>query len=353
MTSPAQSPARDGYDVVVVGGGAAGLSGALTLARAGRSVLVVDAGAPRNAPADGVHNYLGREGMPPLELVAQGRREVEGYGGEVLAGTATGVDLLASDPDDADDPDGFRFRVRLDDGRSVRARRLLVTTGLVDALPDIPGLAERWGRDVLHCPFCHGREAVGRRIGILGTTAAAMHQALMWRSWVEDVTLLRSPALELSDEQAEQLAARGIAVVDGDVAEVEVADDAMSGVRLADGRVVPLQALVVFAPVSADGDGRAGVLSDLRLPVEDLEVNGILAGRRAPTGPAGSTDVPGVRVAGSVAEPMSQVIVAAAAGMTAAAATVGDLVAEETAAAVAAYRSQQGARQGAQQEVPA
>jgi thioredoxin reductase len=212
-----------------------------------------------------------------------------------------------------------------------------VTTGLVDHLPEVPGLAERWGRDVLHCPFCHGREVAGGAVGILATTPAAMHQALLWRSWTDDVTLLRHPTLELTDEQAEQLGARGIAVVNGEVSELDVTDDALSGARLADGRVVPLQALVVFAPVAARDD----VLTDLGLQATDVEVNGMVMGTRVPAGPAGATDVPGVRVAGSLVDPMSQVIAAAAAGLMAAAATVGDLVAEETAAAVEQHRARQ------------
>jgi len=119
------------YDVVVVGGGAAGLAGALALARARRSVLVVDAGHGRNAPAEQVHNYLGREGTPPGELLAIGRAEVSGYGGQILTGDVTGAERL-------DGPDGG-FRVHVADGSAVLARRLLVTTGLVDELPDVPG----------------------------------------------------------------------------------------------------------------------------------------------------------------------------------------------------------------------
>src|SRR5215218_455070 len=153
------------YDVVVVGGGAAGLSGAVALARSRRSVLVVDAGQPRNAPADGVHNYLGREGTPPAVLLADGRAE--------LAGSVT----AARRDEDGD------FRVTLDDGREASARRLLVTTGLVDELPELPGLAERWGRDVLHCPYCHGWEVRDQAIGILATGPNAVHQALLFRQW--------------------------------------------------------------------------------------------------------------------------------------------------------------------------
>src|SRR5215213_5301947 len=169
------------YDALIIGGGAAGLSAAVALARSRRSVLVVDAGQPRNAPADGVHNYLGREGTPPAALLAIGRAELVGYGGEVVSATVT----AARRGDDAG------FRVTLDDGRELTARRLLVATGLVDELPDLPGVAERWGRDVLHCPYCHGWEARDQAIGILATGPMALHQALMWRQLSADVTVFR------------------------------------------------------------------------------------------------------------------------------------------------------------------
>jgi thioredoxin reductase len=146
-TNRGEPPVKEKYDVVIVGGGAAGLSAGLALSRARRSVLVVDAGTPRNAPAGHVHNYLTRDGIPPAELLAAGRAEVTGYGGEILSGSVNSADPL---------DDGFQ--VTLTDGRVLLARRLLVTTGLVDELPDVPGLTERWGRDVLHCPYCHGWE---------------------------------------------------------------------------------------------------------------------------------------------------------------------------------------------------
>ncbi len=153
------------YDVVVVGGGAAGLSGAMALGRSRRSVLVIDAGEPRNAPADHAHNYLGREGVNPLELLEIGRAEVAAYGVEVLADRVVG---LSGEVDD--------FLVTTAGGRRVRARRVLVTGGVVDELPDVPGLAERWGIDVLHCPYCHGWEVRDQRIAVLATTPMAGHQ---------------------------------------------------------------------------------------------------------------------------------------------------------------------------------
>jgi L-serine deaminase len=160
----------DGYDVIVIGGGAAGLSGALTLARARRSVLLVDAGELRDAPAAGMHGFLTRDGLPPGELVALGRAEVERYGGVVLDGRVAALGGSASE-----------FAVTLEDGRELSARRLLVATGLVDELPDVPGLRELWGGDVVHCPYCHGYEVRDEPIGVLCTAPRAVHLAQMLR----------------------------------------------------------------------------------------------------------------------------------------------------------------------------
>ncbi|MFI2753297.1 methyltransferase domain-containing protein [Cellulomonas sp. P22] len=306
------------YDVVVIGGGAAGLSGALALGRARRSVLVVDAGEPRNAPAGHVHNYLGREGTPPGELLAIGRREVQQYGVQVHDGTVRDVSRQ---------PDGT-FLVTLAD-RSVAARRLLVTTGLVDELPDVPGVAEGWGRTVLHCPYCHGWEVRDQALGVLATSALAVHQALMFRQWSADVVLFLHTAPQPTDDEAEQLAARGIRVVEGEVAAWEP-----DGVRLADGELVPRQALVVATTLHA----RADALVTLGLTTTDLEMGGQVVGSFVASDPTGMTAVPGVWVAGNVADPRAQVITSAAAGLTAGAALNGDLIAEDTRIAVDEHR---------------
>ncbi|MEU8038463.1 bifunctional NAD(P)/FAD-dependent oxidoreductase/class I SAM-dependent methyltransferase [Streptosporangium sp. NPDC049078] len=312
------------YDVVVVGGGAAGLSGALTLARARRSVLVIDAGRPRNAPASHVHSYLTRDGMPPSELVAAGRAEVTRYGGEIMQGDVVAAERL----------DTGGFRVAVDGGISVAADRLLVTTGLVDELPEVPGLRERWGREVLHCPYCHGWEVRDQAIGVLATGPFAVHQALLWRQWSRDVTFFSHTAPEFGAEEYEQLAARDIAVVDGPVTALEVADDRLSGVRLADGRVVPVQALVVTPRFTA----RSGLLTGLGLETTDQEMGGHVFGSYVAADPSGATALPGVWVAGNVTALTEQVIGAAAAGGRAAAAINADLIAEETRRAVAARR---------------
>jgi thioredoxin reductase/2-polyprenyl-3-methyl-5-hydroxy-6-metoxy-1,4-benzoquinol methylase len=311
------------YDVVVIGGGAAGLSGALALVRARRSVLVVDAGQPRNAPAGHVHNYLTRDGTPPAELVAAGRDEVMRYGGQMVPGR---VETVAKG--------GDGFLVKLEDGDTVRARRLLVATGLVDELPDVPGVAERWGRDVLHCPYCHGWEVRDRRIGVLATGPMAVHQAELWRQWSPHVMLLRHDVPAPSAEESERLAARDVPVVDGPVAELVVVGDALTGARLASGEVVALDAVVVTPRFTA----HARVLEPLGLTPVDLEVGGHVVGSRIPADATGATAVPGVWVAGNVADARAQVITAASAGLNAAAAINADLVAEDTGSAVEAYR---------------
>ncbi|MFD9539855.1 NAD(P)/FAD-dependent oxidoreductase [Streptomyces sp. NPDC060022] len=312
------------YDVVVVGGGTAGLSGALALSRARRSVLVIDAGSPRNAPASHVHNYLGREGTPPSELLAIGRAEASGYGAEIVEGEAVAAEKL---------PDGG-FRVVREDGSTVEARRLLVTTGLVDELPQVEGLAELWGSDVLHCPYCHGWEVRDRAIGILAVSPMAVHQALLWRQWSDDVVLFRHLQADFTDEEYEQLAARGIAVVDGEVAGLDVEDDRLAGVRLAGGTVIPREALVVQPRFTA----RSGVLESLGLVPTAMEMGDHLIGTYIAADPTGATEVPGVWVAGNVANLMEQVIGAANAGLKAGSAMNADLVTEDTGRAVATRR---------------
>jgi thioredoxin reductase len=312
------------YDVVVVGGGAAGLSGALALARARRSVLVVDAGQPRNATAGQVHNYLSRDGTAPGELLEMGREEVVRHGGEIVAGW---VDAAAKHDDG--------FLVTFHDGRAVRARRLLVTTGLVDQLPDVPGVAQRWGRDVLHCPHCSGWEVRDRRIGVLATGPMSAHRAAMWRQWSPHVVLLLHGTQAPTGEEAEWMAALGIPVAHGPVVDIVVADDALTAVRMASGAVVALDVMVVAPRYTA----RADVLATLGLEPVNAETAGHVIGSHMPTGAAGATTLPGVWVAGNVADVHSQVIIAAAAGLNAGIAINADLVAEDTRTAVAAHRT--------------
>jgi len=305
---------NENYDVVVVGGGAAGLSGAVALARSRRSVLVIDAGDPRNAPAAHVHSFLTRDGTPPAEIYAAGRSEVTRYGGRVETGRVTALRR-----------DGERFEVRIGNDRTVTARRLLVATGLRDELPDVPGLAARWGIDVLHCPYCHGWEVRDKRIGVLATGPTAIHQALLFRQLSPHVTLLQHSGPAPDGEQREQLDARGIAITEGEVEEIESDASGLTGVRLANGRRVPLDAVVVAPRMTA----RAELLAPLGLKPAEVRVGEHVVGTRIETDAAGATAVPGVWVAGNVADVQSHVIMAAAAGLAAGAAINIDLVGAE------------------------
>ena len=324
---PGSSPTSDElsaeYDVVVAGGGVAGLSGALVLGRSRRRVAVIDAGSPRNAPAPGVHNFLTRDGEDPLTLLARGRTEVRGYGAHVISGEITAVRR-----------DETGFTVTLADGRTTRARRLLVTTGLTDELPDLPGLRERWGRDVVHCPYCHGWEFRDQAIGVLATGPMSVHQALLFRQLSPDVTFFTHTAPPLTAEQAGQLVARDITVVQGLVAALEASQDQLTGVRLGSGQVVPVRAVAVGPRMVA----RGGILATLGLkPTE--HPSGM--GEHIAADPAGRTEVPGVWVAGNVADIAATVPAAVAAGTMAGAQLNADLIAEETERAVAARQGRQ------------
>ena len=320
-SQPVAPQVTDLFDVAIIGGGAAGLSAGLVLGRARRSVIVIDAASPRNAPAAGVHGFLTRDGLPPAELVAIGRREVEQYGGTVVHAQALSARRTAEG-----------FEVAVDGNRVVRARRVLVTTGLKDELPAIPGLRELWGQDVLHCPYCHGWEVRDQAIGIIGTGSRSFHQVSMFRQWSADLTLFTHTMPVLTDEQVEELAARDIRVVHGTVAALDTTDGHLSGVRLEDGTLVPVRAVAVMPRMVA----RAGFLADLGLH-PTVHPAGI-GEHIAAVDPTGKTTVPGVWVAGNVTDLMAQVGAAAAGAATAAAAINADLIAEETRLAVISYR---------------
>ena len=309
-------------DVAVIGGGAAGLSGALMLARSRRSVVVIDGGSPRNAPAAGVHGLLGHDGVPPAELLQTGRDEVRRHGGLVVAG-----DVSSAAPAAASAEGDLRFAVTLGDGRTVRARRLLVATGLRDVLPEVPGLARHWGHGVVHCPYCHGWEVRDEPIGVVAVGPASVHQALLFRQLTDDLVYF-TDGTELDEETRARFAARGIQVVDTPVDAVESgADGNIAGVRLHDGRLVARRVLAIATRMQARTEG----LDGLRLPVQDLP-GGL--GRSFITGPAGLTEVPGVWVAGNATDLFAQAGASAAAGALAGAHINAHLVTADTDAAL-------------------
>ena len=303
------------FDVAIIGGGAAGLSAALVLTRAGRQVVVIDDGTPRNAPAAHMHGFLSRDGMPPSQLIAQGREEVTGYGGHLVDGAVTEVV-----------PDGSHdFWVLLASGSRIRTRVLLVTTGLKDELPEVPGLAERWARDVLHCPYCHGHEVRDQQLGVIGGSPAAVRYAQIVRQWTHDLVYFTPPGQLTAAERA-GLVARAIGIVEGTIEGLDIdADDSLRGVCMADGSVVPRDALFVpprFVP-------RSQLLADLGCATNE---DGWVV-----TDTTGRTSVPGVWAAGNVVDPRAQVITAAGAGSAAAIAINADLVDDDVRDAMTTY----------------
>ena len=287
------------YDVVVIGGGAAGLSGAMALGRSKRSVLVIDAREPRNAPAAHAHNYLGREGVSPLELLATGRAEVRRYGVEVLTDRVVG---LSGEADS--------FLVTTEGGRRYGARRVLVTGGVVDELPDVPGLAERWGVDVLHCPYCHGWEVRDRAIAVLATTPMAGHHALLFRQLSDDVVVVVHDGVALPDEEVEKLGAIGVRFADGTPQEVVTDGDALVGLRLADGSVLERDAIVVATKPHV----RADFLGPLGIEPTSSEMAGAVLGSVIAVEPTGATSVPGVFAAGNATDIAMTLMASAAHG---------------------------------------
>ncbi|MFE7599378.1 NAD(P)/FAD-dependent oxidoreductase [Streptomyces sp. NPDC057494] len=295
------------YDAVVVGGGAAGLSAALILGRSRLRTLVVDAGEPRNAPAAHMHGVLSRDGTSPADYLAAGRRELAAYGVDVRDGRVTGA---------ARDGDGFA--VTLADGTSLSAQRLVVTTGLVDELPEIDGVAERWGRDVVHCPYCHGWEVRDLPFGVIAHPAMPAHQALTVSRWSRDVTLFLHTAGELSARDASLLDAAGVRVVTGEVAGLVVEEDRLTGVRLADGRIVPRAVVFVAAQRLA---ARDGVLRELGAELRETPFGEFVA-----VDGTGRTSVPGVWAAGNVTGPQEQVVNAVSRGYRAGVAISSELL---------------------------
>jgi thioredoxin reductase len=285
------------YDVVVVGGGAAGLSAALVLGRSRRRVVVVDAGEPRNAPAAHLHGFLSRDGMEPAELLATGRREVVGYGGELLTGRAVGIERLG----------GARFAVRLADGGQLHARAVVVATGLRDELPEIPGLRQRWGQDVHVCPYCHGYEVRDSALGVIGgeDRALSLRQALLIPQWSDDVVFFPH-RIDLEDHERELLIARGVRIVDGEVTRIVAGANGVRGVEVAEGPMVSRTALFVGPRFVPSDD----LLTALGCELDD---EGWVATDRT-----GRTSIDGVWAPGNVADHTAQLINAAAAGSAAA-----------------------------------
>jgi thioredoxin reductase len=258
-----------------------------------------------------MQGFLSRDGMPPADLLEVGRAEVTSYGATILSGTVNELVRCGT----------VGFAALLADGQRVQARRVLVNTGMRDELPDIAGLRDRWAKDVLHCPSCHGWEVRDRPAGVLWHGPETVRYAQIVRQWTHDLVLL-APQGGLTARDRTQLVARAIGVVEGDVDRLVIDDDALSGVAMTDGRVIPRNVLFVPPRFVPHSELLAGVGAD-------LDDNGWVI-----TGANGATSVPGLWVAGNVTNPRAQVITAAGEGSAAAIAMNADLVDDDIRTAV-------------------
>ncbi|WP_327151025.1 NAD(P)/FAD-dependent oxidoreductase [Nocardia sp. NBC_01329] len=308
------------WDAIVVGGGAAGLSAGVVLARSRFATLVVDGGAPRNGPADHMHGYLTRDGMAPREFVATGQAELTRYGGRLMRASVT----------DARHASDGTFELQLDDDRALRARSVLVATGLTDELPDIAGLSERWASEVHHCPHCHGYEVRGRTVTVIGSAmeAASKHLAALMRRYSSSVAFCVD-GIEVSAVERQRLTAYGVRLIDAGVTQVVTSADTAAGnlvaIELDNGETVRCAAIFV-APRPVPHDTILTMLGAAEDPV-----SGFVA-----VDSQGATSCPGVWAAGNVVNPRAQVIAAASAGSTAAISMTGWLLDRELSAAVSA-----------------
>ncbi len=219
------------YDAIIIGGSYAGLSAALPLARARRRILVVDEGLRRNRFATSSHGFLGRDGSAPEAIASEARAQLLRY---------PTVEWLEARVEKAEGKQG-NFLVQVADGRTLRARRLVLAIGVADELPEIPGLAERWGRSVFHCPYCHGYELDEGRIGVIATSASSMHHALMLPDWGPTTFILNGDCTPDDDEHA-RLRERKVTVENAVIEKISGHAD----VTLRDGRTIGFAGLFVL-----------------------------------------------------------------------------------------------------------
>jgi thioredoxin reductase len=303
------------WDAVVIGGGAAGLSAALALGRARRTTLVIDAGRQSNLSAHGIGGLLGRDGRPPAELYADGRRELARYPAVRIADTqaeAVTGELEAG------------FLIRLADGDEHRARRVLLAGGMDYRYPAVPGADARWGSAVFHCPFCHGWEVAGRPLAVLNPDPAGVHQAQLLTAWSDQVTLLvggiagASGALELSAGDRDRLDGAGVTIEPRAVVALHGPGADLERIALADASSLPCHGLLIGTTLHQRTDlaARLGVAFAPASPMtaEAIEIDA-----------QHHTSLPGVYAAGDVTAGPPSVPRAVAQGAFAGAMIVGSL----------------------------
>lgn len=291
--SPAPSGVQmisEAFDVLVIGGGPAGLSAALYLGRARKSVVVLDRGSPRHAVSAGVHNFLTREGIAPAELRAVAWQQMAKY--PTVSQRAVTVASL--------EREGDRWVARTDDGAKLTGRAVLLATGVIDEHPDLPGFTERWGRSIHHCPYCHGWEMRDLPLAVLAAGEAAGHLAPLLRGWSDDVVLLTHGA-PIDDAVRARLGALGVPVYDAPIATLKGPGDRLASIELADGTALAREGLFVAAP-----QRQVPLVETLGL---DLTEQGYVR-----VDPVGATSLPMLWAAGDLTSRLQQVLEAAAQG---------------------------------------
>jgi thioredoxin reductase len=288
------------HDVIIIGGSFAGLSAAMQLGRARRDVLIIDAGENRNRFAHAAHGLLGHDGKSPAEILAAARAELGRYPTvQFRPGRATSASQT---------PDGFT--VGLDSGETASARRLILAIGVTDTLPAIPGIRERWGTSVFHCPYCHGFEVAGRQLGVIATSEMSAHQAQLLTDWSDSITLFTNGHTIEIDDPRVRLESRTVAAVEDD------------GVRLADGSLIPVEGIFLGPSTAPTGD----IAHQLGCEVQETPLGHMLVVNQLM-----ETSVPHVYAAGDVTKMASNLAGAIADGAMAGVAAHRSLVFEPAA----------------------
>ena len=314
---------QDVTDVLVIGGGAAGLNAALVLAQAQRKVALIDAGAQRNRGAAHLHGFLSRDGMRPEDLFDIGRREIEDYGVRVRGGVV--VALRRCDR---------HFGAVTEDRTILKARRIVLATGMTDILPEIPGVADSWGRDVLSCPYCHGWEIRSTGIAVLGSDERAARISILLTQWSPDVVLvpLATPPA-FTTQHRDYLGAAGVRVTEHPVRALRHSEGRLAAVELADGTSLPCDACFV----TPTPHPRLELLESLGCVLDE--------GTGLPrVDMTGRSSVPGCWIVGNAANPVHHLIMAAAHGASAAQAINQNLLEEDLLAKLATTPAQASAR---------
>jgi thioredoxin reductase len=287
------------YDVVIVGGGPAGLAAALTLGRACRRVLLCDAGSRRNAAAVHVHNFVTRDGVTPTEFRRTAREQLAPYAVEIRDER---VLAITGERD--------RFDVRLE-ADSVQARRILLCTGMIDDLPEIEGVLELWGTSIFQCPYCHGWEIRNQRFAYLARDASALSFALLLRGWTNDVVAFTNGKFPIPDDDRAALVEGSVVIEERPIRRLTVRNDRLGHIEFTDGGPLERDALFMHP-----AQRQVEVVRALDLELDEKGFVQVDETTR-------QTPVPGIYAAGDIAAPVQggqAAVLSAAAGMRAAAA---------------------------------